>query len=160
MCQPSGLETRQIRRRVCVKRLPAGAGSSWAGNGSPACPRRSRGGRRRAGTRGRAPRRWMCRRPATGARGGGGWRRRGLSRWSATSRDVSWEVPSDRAAHSVADGLLMTDDTVDGCPDAVKASSTAEDTGVCNASVARFAASEHLRTPSRRSSLAESWRLR
>ena len=59
---------------------------------------------------------------------------------------MSWEVPSDRAAHSVAEGLFMTDDTVDGCPAAVKASSTAEDTGVCNASVVRFAASELLRT--------------
>ena len=53
---------------------------------------------------------------------------------------MSWEVPSDRAAQSVADGLLMSSDTVDGCPAAVKASSTAEDTGMCNASVARFEA--------------------
>jgi hypothetical protein len=44
---------------------------------------------------------------------------------------VSWEVPSDRAAQSVAEGLLMTDDTVDGCPAAVKASSSAEDTEEC-----------------------------
>jgi hypothetical protein len=48
---------------------------------------------------------------------------------------VSWEVPSDRGAHSVADGLLMTGATVAACPAAVKPSSTAEDTGVCNASV-------------------------
>jgi hypothetical protein len=33
----------------------------------------------------------------------------------------------------------MTGDTVADCPAAVKASSTAEDTGMCNASVARFA---------------------
>jgi hypothetical protein len=65
---------------------------------------------------------------------------------------VSWEVPSDRAADSVADGLLMTGATVDGWPAAVKASSTAEDTGVCNASVARFAASELPRTPCLRTS--------
>jgi hypothetical protein len=65
---------------------------------------------------------------------------------------VSWEVPSDRAAQSVADGLLMTGATVAACPTAVKASSSAEDTGVCNASVARFAASELPRIPKRRSS--------
>jgi len=41
----------------------------------------------------------------------------------------------------------MTGDTVDGCPATVKASSTAEDRGECNASVVRFAASELLRTP-------------
>src|SRR5215203_3889373 len=46
----------------------------------------------------------------------------------------------------------MTDDTVDGCPAAVKASSTAEDTGVCNASVAQFAASELQRIQFGRSS--------
>jgi hypothetical protein len=50
-------------------------------------------------------------------------------------------APGGCAAHSVAYGLLMTGDTVDGCPAAVKASSTAEDTGMCNASVARFAPS-------------------
>lgn len=53
-----------------------------------------------------------------------------------------WEVPS---VHSVADGLLMTGDTVAASP-------TAEDTGMCNASVARFVASELLQTPSRRRS--------
>jgi hypothetical protein len=70
---------------------------------------------------------------------------------------VSWEVPSDRAAQSVADGLLMTGATVAACPTAVKASSSVEDTGVCNASVARFAASELRRMPiprTRRSRIA------
>src|SRR5215203_4356531 len=37
------------------------------------------------------------------------------------------------------DHLVITGDTVAACPAAEKASSTAEDTGVCNASVARFA---------------------